>query len=195
MPSISKYHAAEPRQTLSHLSSEAPQLSFGYGAGGAATVLLDRLRRGRSLSAERWKVQQYVPTDRRMPSSSIKCRKRRREAPTQCAQRSRKAPPGASTDGSAIVPLSQCNGNFIQRSHVPEHPHIWQRACARWPTRSGIQHRHNAAAALSRLTSCAKGGGKGSTASQCCFALCFPQRTDFCVVLCTLQQRLFGSTL
>ena len=38
MPSISKYHAAEPRQTLSHLSSEAPQLSFGYGAGGAATA-------------------------------------------------------------------------------------------------------------------------------------------------------------
>ena len=42
MPSISKYHAAEPRQTLSHLSSEAPQLFLGYGAGGAATVRQDR---------------------------------------------------------------------------------------------------------------------------------------------------------
>ena len=37
-----KYHAAEPRHTLSHLSSEAPQLLLRHGAGGAATVRQDR---------------------------------------------------------------------------------------------------------------------------------------------------------
>ena len=38
----------------------------------------DRINLGlwRSLSAERWKVQQYVPTDRRMPSASIVRRSR-----------------------------------------------------------------------------------------------------------------------
>ena len=46
MPSISVYHAAEPRHTLSHLSSEAPQLFLGYGAGGAATVAYCSLDKG-----------------------------------------------------------------------------------------------------------------------------------------------------
>ena len=44
-------------------------------------------RQGRSLSAERWKVQQYVPTDRRMPSSSITRRSRDTHCPICPAKR------------------------------------------------------------------------------------------------------------
>ena len=60
----------------------------------------------RGLSAERWKVQQYIPTDRRMPSSSISRRSRgtnsshcpagRHQAPTpivHTSSRRREAPP------------------------------------------------------------------------------------------------------
>ena len=60
MPSISKYHAAEPRHTLSHLSSEAPQLSFGYGAGGAATVLQDRSGRPPYPQQELGRADRYL---------------------------------------------------------------------------------------------------------------------------------------
>ena len=45
------------------------------------------LGQGRSLSAERWKVQQYVPTDRRTPSSSITRRSRDTYCPICPAKR------------------------------------------------------------------------------------------------------------
>ena len=73
------------------------------------------LGQGRSLSAERWKVQQYVPTDRRMPSSSISRRsrgtsvhtvqhgavRRQHELFTGPARR-REAPPQITSDQGAL---------------------------------------------------------------------------------------------